>query len=157
MALITDLPSTSSVASADLFVKDTGTVTQKIAASDLAAALGGGLGLLSSNPDLIYNGGKATTGNITLSSSLQNYKWILIRYITNTNYCTEFVPIAVFSTTSSSVIKCVFAGNWVAANNSYQYVTNCTVSKVDNTHLSVSTTTNDANFILGVVEVYGFK
>lgn len=40
MALITDLPAATTVTSTDVFVKDTGSTTQKITASDLATELG---------------------------------------------------------------------------------------------------------------------
>lgn len=157
MALITDLPASSSLAGTDLLVKDTGSVTQKITASNLAAALGGGVGLLSSNPDTLYNGGKITTGTLTISSSYLNYKWLVFEYITNTDRMTEFVPAAMFSSTSTSLLKSALGGNWVSASSSFEFVSICSVKRSGNTTFTVTTKTNDANYVLGVVAVYGFK
>lgn len=157
MALITDLPASSSVATTDLFVKDTGSATQKITASNLAAQLGGGLGLMTSNPDTLYNGGKITTGTLTISASYLNYKWLVFEYITNAERMTEFVPSALFSSTSTSLLKSASSGNWVSASSSFEFVSTCSVKRSGNTTFSITTKTNDANYVLGVVAVYGFK
>ncbi len=157
MALITSLPSVSTVASSDVFVKDTGSATQQISATNLATALGSGLGLLSNNPGVLYNSGKVSSGTITLSASYADYKFLLFLFQTNSEYCVEFVPTSVFSSTTKYLTKSTSAGNWVAADNSFQYESYCQINKTDNTHFAVASASNNVNYILGVVSVFGFK
>ena len=58
MALITDLPAAATVASTDVFIKDTGSATNKITGTDLATQLLG-LGNITT----------VTTGVVTISTT----------------------------------------------------------------------------------------
>lgn len=148
MALITDLPSSSSVAATDLFVKDTGSATQKITAADLFPA---GLRQV----DVLYNGGKAESGTITLSSAYNNYSYLLIEYLTNTDKCTEFFPSVLLD--SGSVGKFFAGGDWNTSFNCFQYESTCYISKVNSTTLAVNNKYRDVNWALGVTRILGFK
>lgn len=64
MALIPDLPASTSVASTDVFVKDTGSATQKITAPNLAD----GLFLAATSPLAINKGGSGQTGQTAQTS-----------------------------------------------------------------------------------------
>lgn len=64
MALIPDLPASTSVASTDVFVKDTGSATQKITAPNLA----NGLFSAATSPLAINKGGTGQTGQTAQQS-----------------------------------------------------------------------------------------
>ncbi len=159
MALITDLPASSSLAGTDLLVKDTGSATQKITATNLAAQLGNGLGLMSSDPTTLYDGGgsKVDNGTLTISSNYSNFKWLLFVFRTNAEYMTEFVPSWIFNQTSYALIKAAFVGTYNSTPEQYQYTANCYVKRTGNTTFAVTSNYSDANLTLGVTAVYGFK
>lgn len=159
MARITDLPASSSLAGTDLLVKDTGSATQKITATNLAAQLGNGLGLMSSNPTTLYDGGgsKVDNGTLTISSNYSNFKWLLFVFRTNAEYMTEFVPSGIFADTTKSLNKSAFIGTYSSSTHQFQYVANCYVYRTGNTTFSVSGNYSDSNLTIGVAAVYGFK
>lgn len=148
MALITDLPASSSVASTDLFVKDTGSATQKITAANLFPS-----GLRQA--DVLYNSGKVDNGTITLSSAYNNYRWLLVTYITNTDKCAEFFPSSLLD--SGSIMKHATGGSWNTTFNCFQYESECFINKISNTQLNISSAYRDINWNLGVVSIIGFK
>lgn len=148
MALITDLPASSSVASTDLFVKDTGSATQKITAADLFPS-----GLRTSV--VLYNSGKVDNGTITLVDAYTNYKFLLIDYITNSDKCSQFIPADRLDT--GSIMQYVAGGAWNTSLNCFQYESTCFINKISNTQLNISSAYRDANWNLGVARILGFK
>lgn len=156
---ITELPAAASLGANDLLVKDTGSATQKIKASDLAASLGGGLGLMSSNPTTLYdgNGAKVDNGTLTISDTYSNYKWLLFVFKTNAEYCSELVPYWIFTQTSYALIKAAFVGTYNSTPQQYQYTANCYIKRTGSTTFAVTSNYSDANLTLGVTAVYGFK
>lgn len=78
MALITDLPAASSLATTDLLIKDTGSATQKIAISDAYAT--------ASQPGLVSTGAQTIAGIKTFSSGV-----IEIKNSAANNYI-DFIP-----------------------------------------------------------------
>ena len=152
---ITELPASASLGANDLLVKDTGSATQKIKASDLAASLGGGLGLMASAPVTLWQGTKVENGTITLSDSLANYSWLLFELTTNTDRTTTFIRRADFE--NGSHVVAWSAGTWNSTAQRWAYNTWVKLSKASNTTISVSNAYNDANWSGGVIAVYGFK
>lgn len=148
MALITDLPASSSVASTDLFVKDTGSATQKITAANLFPS-----GMREA--DVLYNGGKVDNGTVNLSNAYNNYRWLLVTYITNSDKCAEFFPSALLD--SGSIMKHASGGSWNATLNCFQYESTCFINRVSNTQLSINGRYRDVNWSLGVASIIGFK
>lgn len=154
MALITDLPASTTIATTDVFVKDTGSATQKITAPDLASQLGA-LGVMSSNPVTLWQGTKQESGTITLTDSLANYSWLLFVLITNTDKTTLFVRRTDFET--GSFVAAWSAGSWNSTFNRWAYNTWVSFTKVSNTTIQIRNACNDVNWSGGVVAVYGWK
>lgn len=152
---ITELPAAASLGANDLLVKDTGSATQKIKASDLAASLGGGLGLMASAPVTLWQGTKVESGAITLSDSLANYSWLLFELITNTDRTTTFIRRADFE--NGSHIVTWSAGPWNSTFQRWSYNTWVQLTKASNTSINISNAYNDSNWSGGVIAVYGFK
>ena len=148
MALIPDLPSASSVADTDLFIKDTGSATQKITAANLFPS-----GLRTSV--VLYNGGKVDSGTITLADAYTNYKYLLIDYLTNTDKCSQFVPASFLDT--GSIMMTATGGAWNTTYNCFQYASQCYIHKSNATQLIVDNAYRDINWSLGVTRIVGFK
>ena len=102
MALITDLPAATTVASTDVFLKDTGSATQKITAANLAAGLGvnppNNSTVLYSNTSGISIGSGAT---IALDDDYTNYKYLVLTLyhtsVTATNRGAVMIPCSQLS------------------------------------------------------------
>lgn len=152
---ITELPASASLGANDLLVKDTGSATQKIKASDLASALGGGLGLMTNAPVTLWQGTKVENGTITLSDSLANYSWLLFELITNTDRMTTFVRRADFE--NGTHVVTWSSGSWNTTFNRWAYNTWVGLTKASNTTINISNAYNDANWSGGVIAVYGWK
>lgn len=101
----------------------------------------------------LWTGTKVTSGTITLNDSLYKYGWLAFTFNTNVDKAYEFVRRADFE--SGNLMKSWSAGSWNGSR--FQYNTWVQLTRVDNTHISVTNGYNDGNWQGGLVAVYGLK
>ena len=110
-------------------------------------------GQITGISETLWTGTKVTSGTVSLSDSLANYTWLSFTFNTNVDKAFEFVRRADFD--SGNLMKFWSAGSWNGSR--FQYNTWVQLTKVDNTHISVSNGYNDGNWQGGLIAVYGFK
>lgn len=101
----------------------------------------------------LYDSTKIASGSLALSDAYTNYDYLVVSYNTNVDRFTKVFDCGVIAANPSHS----FGGDITIYSSGAWLSSNCYFKPTDSTHLSISNTGNNANFIAGIVKVVGIK
>lgn len=101
---------------------------------------------------VLYSGDKVSSGTITLLDAYTNYDFLHISYVINSDRFTKVFDCSALTANPTST----WTGDVsIYGTNNVTYMSDCYFTVTDSTHLSVSNTGNNANFIAGIYKIVG--
>lgn len=103
----------------------------------------------------IYSGARVNSGEVALDDSVTNYDIIVIRFKSNAQYMDKFI---IAPNTGDFIFEWAIANGTGLQNEPFYYknVSNISIPS-DTTKINVTNAHNNANLVVGVVNVYGIK
>lgn len=104
---------------------------------------------------LLWSGSAQDGDEITLSSAVTNFTWLLFIFKTNSEITSVRVR-ADHNASSEKPYATIQAGDWNTTNNCFQYNSMCFLERTSSTKYTVTVKTNNVNFLCHPIAVYGF-
>lgn len=104
---------------------------------------------------VLYDSGstKVSSGTLTLSEPYTNFDYLIVSYLVNVDAYTEIFDCTRIQAYPSHS----YQGDIVIYNGTTAYASTCRFTVTDATHLAVTNSGNNSNFVAGIVRVVGIK
>lgn len=102
---------------------------------------------------VLYNGSKLSSGTIELTQQYTDFDYLIISYKVNTDETTKIFDCSKIAANPSNRYDCPIS----LYDNSTTYMSSCGFTVTDSTHLAVTNTGNNVNFVAGIVKIVGIR
>ena len=124
----------------------------------LAEALGINSNTTASGGDgaihkVLYDASKVSSGTITLSEPYTTFDYLVVSYLVNVDAYAEIFDCTRIQAYPSHS----YHGDIVIYNGTTVYASTCKFTATDATHLAVTNSGNNVNFVAGIVKIVGIK
>lgn len=103
---------------------------------------------------VLYDSVKVSSGTLTLNDAYTNYDFLVVSYFINADRYTRIFDCGEIATHPTNNFHGDFT---IYANGSTVYSSTCSFKPTDGTHLAISNSGNNGNFVAGIVKVVGVK
>lgn len=102
---------------------------------------------------ILYDSSKISSGTLTLSEPYTNFDYLVVSYLVNVDTYAEIFDCARIQAYPSHS----YQGDIVVYNGTTVYASTCKFTATDATHLAVTNSGNNSNFIAGITKIVGVK
>lgn len=102
---------------------------------------------------ILYDSSKISSGTLTLSEPYTNFDYLVVSYLVNVDTYAEIFDCARIQAYPSHS----YQGDIVVYNGTTVYASTCKFTATDATHLAVTNSGNNSNFIAGITKIIGVK